>query len=398
MTVGLTRSSQISDSTPERRDLRASVGKLVGSYGRSYFQDVVKRGVKADELWKDMGENGFLGVHLPEEYGGGGGGLEDLAVVIEEMASQGCPMFMIVISPAIAGTVIAAHGTTEQKQKYLPGIADGSVRIAFGITEPDAGSNSHKISTTAHKDGDGWRLRGAKYWTSGIDECDAVLVVARDAAPSTSQPGPDGRSTLSLFLVPTDSEGLSWQPIDSALQLPEKQFTVFYDDVRVEPTGLVGGEGEGMRQMFVGLNPERVAAACMANGIARYALARGAQYAQERTVWKTPIGAHQGVAHPLAEAYIHVELARLMTMRAAALTDAGQEAAEASNIAKFAAGDAATEALDQAIQVHGGNGLSNEYGLSDLWFIARMFKTAPVSREMILNHVAQHSLGLPKSY
>ena len=391
--VGLGNGSQISDSTPERRDLRASVGKLVASYGRPYFQDVVRRGVKADELWKDMGANGFLGVHLPEEYGGGGGGLEDLAVVIEEMASQGCPMFMIVISPAIAGTVIAAHGTVEQKQRYLPGIADGSIRIAFGITEPDAGSNSHKIATTAHKDGDGWRLRGQKYWTSGIDECDAVLVVARDA-----EPGPDGRSTLSLFIVPTDAEGLSWQPIDSALQLPEKQFTVFYDDVRVEPTGLVGGEGEGMRQMFVGLNPERVAAACMANGIARYALARGAQYAKDRTVWKTPIGAHQGVAHPLAQAYIHVELARLMTMRAAALTDAGLEAAEASNIAKFAAGDAAVEALDQAIQVHGGNGLSNEYGLADLWFIARMFKTAPVSREMVLNHVAQHSLGLPKSY
>lgn len=391
--VGLGNGSQISDSTPERRDLRASVGKLVASYGRPYFQDVVRRGVKADELWKDMGANGFLGVHLPEEYGGGGGGLEDLAVVIEEMASQGCPMFMIVISPAIAGTVIAAHGTVEQKQRYLPGIADGSIRIAFGITEPDAGSNSHKIATTAHKDGDGWRLRGQKYWTSGIDECDAVLVVARDA-----EPGPDGRSTLSLFIVPTDAEGLSWQPIDSALQLPEKQFTVFYDDVRVEPTGLVGGEGEGMRQMFVGLNPERVAAACMANGIARYALARGAQYAKDRTVWKTPIGAHQGVAHPLAQAYIHVELARLMTMRAAALTDAGMEAAEASNIAKFAAGDAAVEALDQAIQVHGGNGLSNEYGLADLWFIARMFKTAPVSREMVLNHVAQHSLGLPKSY
>lgn len=391
--VGLANGSQISDSTPERRDLRASVGKLVASYGRSYFQDVVRRGVKADELWKDMGDNGFLGVHLPEEYGGGGGGLEDLAVVIEEMASQGCPMFMIVISPAIAGTVIAANGTTEQKQRYLPGIADGSFRIAFGITEPDAGSNTHKITTTAHKDGDGWRLRGQKYWTSGIDECDAVLVVARDA-----EPGPDGRSTLSLFIVPTDSEGLSWQPIDSALQLPEKQFTVFYDDVRVERAGLVGGEGQGLTQMFVGLNPERVAAACMANGIARYALARGAQYAKERTVWKTPIGAHQGVAHPLAQAYIHVELARLMTMRAAALTDAGMEAAEASNIAKFAAGDAAVEALDQAIQVHGGNGLSNEYGLADLWFIARMFKTAPVSREMVLNHVAQHSLGLPKSY
>jgi alkylation response protein AidB-like acyl-CoA dehydrogenase len=166
----------------------------------------------------------------------------------------------------------------------------------------------------------------------------------------------------------------------------------------VERAGLVGTEGEGLKQVFAGLNPERVAAACMANGIARYALAKGAQYANERTVWKTPIGAHQGVAHPLAESYIAVELARLMTMRAAEMSDAGLDAAEASNIAKFAAGDAAVKALDQAIQVHGGNGLSYEYGLADLWFVARMFKTAPVSREMVLNHVAQHSLGLPKSY
>jgi len=180
--------------------------------------------------------------------------------------------------------------------------------------------------------------------------------------------------------------------------LPEKQFTTFFDDVPVERVGLVGAEGEGLKQVFAGLNPERVAAACMANGIARYALARGAQYAKERTVWKAPIGSHQGVAHPLAKAYIDVELARLMTMRAAAMTDAGEDAAEASNIAKFAAGDAAVQALDQAIQIHGGNGLSNEFGLSDLWFTARMFKTAPVSREMVLNHVARHSLGLPKSY
>lgn len=387
------RSSGICDSRSEHGDLRESVGTLVGSFGRSYFQEQVRSGGRASELWTAMGEAGFLGVHLPEEHGGGGGGLADLAVVIEEMASQGCPMFMIVISPAIAGSVLAAHGTRQQKEKYLPGIADGTTRIAFGITEPDAGSNTHRITTTAHRDGDGWRLRGQKYWTSGIDDCQAVLVVARDA-----QPGPDGRHTLSLFLVPTSSEGLSWTPIDSALQLPEKQFQVFYDDVRVEPDGLVGGEGEGLRQMFAGLNPERVAAACMANGIGRYAVARGAQQAVDRTVWTTPIGAHQGVAHPLAEAYIAVELARLMTARAAEMSDLGLDAAEAANIAKFAAGDAATRALDQAIQVHGGNGLSNEYGLSDLWFVARMFKTAPVSREMILNHVAQHSLGLPKSY
>ncbi|TQN40983.1 alkylation response protein AidB-like acyl-CoA dehydrogenase [Blastococcus colisei] len=391
--IGLGRASLISNTSDEHRNLRESVAKLVAGYGRAYFQDVVAKGQKADALWADMGAAGFLGVHLPEEHGGGGGGLADLAVVIEEMAAQGCPMFMIVISPAICGSVLAAHGTPEQKQRYLPGIADGTFRMAFAITEPDAGSNTHKITTTAHRDGDGWRLRGQKYWTSGVDECQALLVVARDA-----DPGPDGRNTLSLFIVPTDAPGLSFQQLDSALQLPEKQFTTFFDDVPVERIGLVGAEGEGLKQVFAGLNPERVAAACMANGIARYALARGAQYARERIVWKAPIGAHQGVAHPLAKAYIDVELARLMTMRAATMTDQGLDAAEAGNIAKFAAGDACVQALDQAIQVHGGNGLSNEFGLADLWFIGRMFKTAPVSREMVLNHIAQHSLGLPKSY
>ena len=391
--IGLGRTTGLLAETDERRALRESVAKLVGGYGRKYFQDVVARGGKPDELWADMGAAGFLGVHLPEEYGGGGGGLADLAVVIEEMAAQGCPMFMIVISPSICGTILAAHGSTVLKERYLRGIADGTKKMAFAITEPDAGSNTHKITTTARRDGDGWRISGQKYWTSGVDEAEALLVVAKDA-----EPGPDGRSTLSLFVVETDAPGLELQQLDSALQLPEKQFTTFFDDVPVKPDGLIGEEGQGLKQVFAGLNPERVAAACVANGIGRYALARGAQYARDRTVWKTPIGAHQGVAHPLAEAYIAVEMSRLATMRSAELSDAGADAAEAANIAKFAAGDAATKALDTAIQVHGGNGLSNEFGLADLWFVARMFKTAPVSREMILNHVAQHSLGLAKSY
>ncbi len=393
--VGLGRTSQIADDSDERKSLRDSVSKLVGGYGRSYFRDVVKRGAKPDELWADMGAAGFLGVHLPEEYGGGGGGLADLAVVIEEMAAQGCPMFMIVISPAICGSVLAAHGSDVLKDRYLAGIADGSIKMAFAITEPDAGSNTHKITTTACRNPEtgGWTITGQKYWTSGVDEAEALLVVARDA-----EPGPDGRSTLSLFVVETSAPGLQLQEIDSALQLPEKQFVTFFDDVPVKPDGLIGEEGQGLKQVFAGLNPERVAAACVANGIGRYALARAAEYARDRQVWKTPIGAHQGVAHPLAESYIAVELSRLMTMRAATMADQGLDAAEASNIAKFAAGDACTQALDRAIQVHGGNGLSNEYGLSDLWFTARMFKTAPVSREMVLNHIAQHSLGLPKSY
>ena len=386
-------SSGLVIDTPERRALRESVSKLVGAYGRGYFRDIVRRGARPDELWAEMGRAGYLGVHLPEEHGGGGGGLTDLAIVIEETAAQGCPMFMIVISPAICGSILAAHASPVIKDRYLRGIAEGTVKMAFAITEPDAGSNTHKIKTTARHGGDGWRISGQKYWTSGVDEAEALLVVARDA-----EPGPDGRSTLSLFVVETDAPGLGLQPIDSALQLPEKQFTTFFDDVPVRPDGLIGEEGRGLKQVFSGLNPERIAAACVANGIGRYALARGTQYARDRSVWGTPIGAHQGVAHPLAEAYIAVELSRVAAMRAAELADRGADAAEAGNIAKLAAGDAATMALDRAIQVHGGNGLSNEFGLSDLWFVARMFKTAPVSREMILNHIAQHSLGLPKSY
>ncbi|MCW2721038.1 acyl-CoA dehydrogenase family protein [Pseudonocardia sp.] len=383
--------------TDERRALRDAVGKLVGSYGREYFQDVTRKGEKPDALWADMGRHGFLGVHLPEEFGGGGGGLEDLALVIEETAGQGCPMFMLVISPAIAGSMLMAHGSEEQKRKWLPGIADGTKKVCFAITEPDAGTNTYNITTTVHgvgpDDGGGWRLRGQKYWTSGIDEADAVLVVARGAEADER-----GRHPISLLLIPTDAPGLSWQKIDSALQIPENQYTTFYDDVAVPADGIVGAEGAGLKAMFAGLNPERVTAAAQANGIARYALERGARYASERTVWSAPIGTHQGISHPLAKAYIEVQLSRLMTQHAARLSDAGADAAEAANIAKYSAGEAAVAALDHAIQIHGGNGLSNEYGLADLWFTARMFRTAPVSKEMVLNHVAQHSLGLPRSY
>ena len=381
----------------ERLALRREVAKLAGKYGREWFTDKARSGEKTTELWLEIGKNGYLGINIPEEYGGGGGGLTDLSIVIEETAAQGCPMFMLVISPAIAGSLLTAHASEAQKDLWLAGVADGTKRIAFAITEPDAGTNTHNITTTAHSDGpDAWRIRGQKYWTSGIDDADAVIVVARGA-----EPGPKGRHPISMFLVPTDAEGLSFQPIDSALQIPENQFTTFFDDVRVTRDDLIGVEGAGLAQVFAGLNPERVTAAAQANGIARFALARAARYATDRTVWSTPIGAHQGIAHPLAACFVEVQLARLMTNHAAQLTDAGADPAatgSASTVAKYAAGEAVAKAVDQAIQTHGGNGLSNEYGLSDLWFAARMFRTAPVSREMVLNHVAQHNLGLPKSY
>ena len=385
--------SPLVDMADHHRALRESVGKLVSKYGRKYFQEMVAKGTHPNALWQELGEAGFLGVHIAENYGGSGGGLSELYIVIEECAAQGCPMLALVIS-SICAPIIAEYGSQELKDKWLPGIATGKRRMAFGITEPDAGSNTHKITTTALRTDTGWVLNGAKYWTSAIDESEAVMVVARDGDLETG----DGRSALSLFVVPTDTPGITLQQIDAAVKTTERQFFVFYDNVELAPDALVGERGAGLKQVFIGLNPERVAAAAINNGISRFALAQAAQYARDRTVWKTPIGAHQGISHPLAEAYIGVQAARLMAARAADLFDRGEDAAEAANMAKFFAAETSLKALDQAIQVHGGNGLSYEYGLADLWFIARLHKTAPVSREMILNHVALHSLSLPKSY
>lgn len=385
--------SELVDTAEHHPALRESVGKLVAQYGRSYFQDCVKRDVKPTELWDELGAAGFLGVHISEQYGGGGGGLADYNVVVEEVAAQGCPILSLVIG-SICAPIIEQHGSADMKQHWLPGFADGSRRMAFAITEPDAGTNTHRVSTTARNSGGGWLLSGTKYWTSAVDESEAILVVARGEATDTA-----GRSPLSLFIVAADAPGISKTPIENALQVPENQYTVFFDDVELGPEALIGNEGEGLRNVFAGLNPERVSAAAINNGIARFALEKGAQYAIDRTVWKTPIGAHQGVAHPLAESFIAVQQARLMTARAAQLTDLGSPSAgETANMAKFAAADASLKALDQAMQTHGGNGFAIEYGLADLWFIARLHKTAPVSREMILNFVATHSLGLPKSY
>jgi len=381
------------DTADHHADLRASVGKLVGKYGRKYFQDVVANETQPDELWAELGTAGFLGVHIPEAYGGSGGGLAELNIVIEECAAQGCPMLSLVIA-SICAPIIEAYGSTELKDKWLPGIATGKLKMAFAITEPDAGSNTHNVSTSARKVDGGWSIQGAKYWTSGIDESDAVMVVAKDPGMETG----NGRSALSLFVMPADAPGISYTRIDAAVKTPERQFSVFFDDVRLPEEALVGERGAGLRQLFVGLNPERVSAAAINNGISRFAIAQAARYANERSVWKTPIGAHQGVAHPLAESYIGVQSARLLAARAAQLFDQGEDAGEAANMAKFLAAETSLKALDQAIQVHGGNGLSHEYGLADLWFVARLHKTAPVSREMILNYISQHGLGLPKSY
>jgi alkylation response protein AidB-like acyl-CoA dehydrogenase len=384
------------NETSEHGMLREAVRKIASDFGHEYFVEKARADERAHELWEAVARGGFLGVNIPEEYGGGGMGLLELSMVGEELAAGGCPLLLMVVSPAICGSIIARHGTEEQKRQWLPKIAgseDPSWKMAFAITEPDAGSNSHKISTVATRDGDEYRLRGTKYYISGVDEAEAMLVVARTGVDEGS-----GRGKLSLFIVDTDAPGLERTVIPVEIVAPEKQYTLFFDDVRVPADRLVGAEHEGLRQVFAGLNPERIMGAAKGNGIGRYALEKASAYAVERQVWGVPIGTHQGLSHPLAMAKIELDLARLMTTKAAWLYDTGGDAGEAANMAKYASAEASLRCLDQAIQTHGGNGLATEYGLATMWGIARLFRTAPVSREMVLNFVAQHSLGLPKSY
>ena len=381
--------------TAEQKELRAAVSRLAQRYNYvDYVLPRARAGEPLTELWNEAGKLGFLGVSLPEQYGGGGAGIYELALVEEELAAQGAGLLLVVVSPAICGTIIARYGTGEQKSSWLPRLADGSAKMAFGITEPDAGSNSHQITTTARRDGTGWILRGQKVFISGVDQADAVLIVARTEDART------GKLKPALFIVPTGAENFVAQPMEMDIVEPDRQFTVFLDDVRLPAGALVGRQDAALMQLFAGLNPERILGAALAVGMGRYALARAVEYANSRQVWKTPIGAHQGIAHPLAQTKIELELAKLMMRNAAVLYDAGDDtgAAEAANMAKYAAAEASIAALDRAIQTHGGSGLSSEQGLAAMLGVARAARIAPVSREMVLNFVAQHSLGLPKSY
>ncbi|MFD5009265.1 acyl-CoA dehydrogenase family protein [Streptomyces chartreusis] len=373
--------------TDEHKALRAAVAALGKRHGREYDREA---------LWSEAAKLGYLGVNLPEEYGGGGGGIAELSIVLEELGAAGCPLLMMVVSPAICGTVIARFGTEAQKREWLPGLADGTRTMAFGITEPDAGSNSHRITTTARRDPDtgDWLLTGRKVFISGVDIADATLIVGRTEDART------GNLKPCLFMVPRDAEGFTRRQIDMELSAAEKQFELTLDDVRLPADALVGDEDAGLLQLFAGLNPERIMTAAFAIGMGRYALARAIEYARDRTVWKAPIGAHQAIAHPLAQAHIDLELARLMMQKAAHLYDAGDDvgAGEAANMAKYAAGEACVKAVDQAVHTLGGNGLTREFGLASLITAARVSRIAPVSREMILNYVSHQTLGLPKSY
>ena len=345
-------------------------------------------------LWEALAAGGFVGAGAPVEWGGGGLGVAALAAIMEEVAEAvGYMPALLVVSAAIAGPILARHGTDEQRERWLRGVAAGTTKLAFALTEPDAGTNTHALRTVLRRTDGGYVLSGQKTFISAVDEADAILVVARVAEPGGDLGAP------ALCVVETAAAGVRRDAIPMADVGPERQWQLFFDDVAVDDDSLIGNPRGGLAQVFAGLNPERIIAAAGCCGLARRALDRASRYAREREVWGAPIATHQGVAHPLAKAHIELELARLMTRQAAALHDAGDGGAgAAATIAKYAAAEAAIASVDAAIQTHGGNGLALEYGLTDLWWGVRLARIAPVSREMVLNHVAQHALRLPRSY
>jgi alkylation response protein AidB-like acyl-CoA dehydrogenase len=380
-------------TSDEERAIRDAVGGIARSFGPDYYQQQVDDGGNCAELWNALGAKGYLGVHLPEKYGGGGLGLRELAIVVQESAVAGCPMQSMLFSPGVVGTILDRSANDEQKERWLPGVASGQTRLSFAITEPDAGSNAHLISTTAKRVGDHYVINGQKVFITGMESAGWLMLVASTGVDEFS-----GRARLSVFMVNSDAPGVSWTPIRTVMNQPDKSHQVFFDNVEVHAQNLIGQEGKGLRVAFTGLNTERILTSSLCTGIGQYALNKATAYVNERRVWGQPIGAHQAVAHPLAAAHIHLQAAQLVTDRACELYDTGAEVGELANMAKYLGAAGGLEALDSAVAVHGGNGVTYEYQLATYFWVVRMLNMGPVSKEMILNFVAEHSLGLPRSY
>ena len=389
----------------EHRLVKQAVRAMLDKYmpRRAEVLEAAQReGRFPQEMWDDFAAIGLTGCLIPEEYGGNGIGLLALALAFEEISAAGFSTGLLLVTSMDAACIVR-NGSEEMKRRFLPRIADGSKKFCFAVTEPDAGSNTFRIKTLAKRQGDMYLLNGQKTFISGVDQADHMLVVARTTSLEDAQAqGKPKSHGLALFVVDTDAEGLTRTPIPVPILGEAEQFQLLFDDVEVPAGTLVGQADAGVLAAFNSLNPERILAAAICLGITDYCLKTTVEYASQRKVFKdTPIGAYQAIAHPLAEIKIALEATRLMTYKAAWAWDrnlAAPEVGTYANMAKFLAADMAIKAVDQAIQTHGGLGFTKEKGLIDLWSAVRLFRTAPISREMLLNYVAEWNLGLPRSY
>jgi alkylation response protein AidB-like acyl-CoA dehydrogenase len=354
------------------------------------------------EIWDAIAEAGFLGALVPPEYGGTGMGLLAVVFATEELASFGFGNALLVLTTMDA-LCITRSGSEELKRRFLPKIADGSYKFCFAITEPEAGSNSFRITTHAVKKGNTYYLNGQKTFITGWDKADYALVVTRTTPyKEVEAQGLPKAYGMTLFVVDTKSPGIELQPLPTRGIEGMYQWNVFFNNTPVPEENMVGEENGGAMALFKALNPERIMAAASAIGFTEFVFKTVVPYAKERKVFRnTPIGQYQGIQHPLAEVRIWLEAVRLITYKAAWAFDRDLPPVETgfySDCAKFLGAELALKAVDVGIETLGGNGFSEEFGLIYLWEAARLMKTAPISREMILNYVAEHILNLPRSY
>ncbi|MFL6157614.1 MAG: acyl-CoA dehydrogenase family protein [Marmoricola sp.] len=381
--------------------VRDGVAAVAAKYDNAYWSRCEEEHRFPDEVFKDLGDGGWLGLCIPEEYGGGGQGLLELAVANDTLCASGGTQgtFIYVTTPGFGAMTLVRHGTDEQKQRILPGIADGSVQFCFALTEPDAGSNAIEIKTAARRDGDDFLIKGQKVWISNVERADWMVAVTRTIPAAEASPRTAG---FTLFLVDVKEAlangTLSYTPIPKMGSNILYSSQVFFDDVRVPAENVLGEVDHGFGVLWDVLNPERILAAAGGVGSADAALDVAAQYAREREVFGRPIGANQAIQFPLAQIKAKTELARLMTYKAAWLFDNGKMCGNEANVAKLTGAQVAWEAADQAFQTLGGMAYSKEYPIERMFRDARIGKNIPVSEQLVLAHIGTSMLGLPKSY
>ena len=382
--------------TEEQQLIREAVRRICADFPDQYWSEKDEAHEFPWAFYKAMAAAGMLGIAIPEQYGGSGQGITEASIVLEEVAASGAAMNgCSSVHLSIFGMhPVVKYGSEAMKRKYLPQVASGELHVAFGVTEPDAGTDTSSIKTQARRDGDRYLVRGRKVWTSKAQDAQRVLLLAR-TAPKQAQRKTAG---LTLLLAELQRPEASISPIPKAGRNAVASCEVVYEDLPVALADRVGEEGKGFRYLLDGLNAERILIAAEALGIGRAALRRAVAYAEQRVVFDRPIGRNQAISFPLAEARLRLDAAELMIRKASWLLDRGQPCGGVANMAKWLAADAGFQAADQAIQTHGGFGYAKEYHVERYWREARLMRIAPVSQEMILNYVAEHVLGLPRAY
>jgi alkylation response protein AidB-like acyl-CoA dehydrogenase len=393
------RTSSPAQGQPERPDypeIREAVAKLCERFPGEYWRALDREGRYPKEFVDALTEAGYLAVLVPEDYGGAGLPLSAAAAILEEVQRAGCNGAACHAQMYTMGTVLR-HGSPEQKERYLPDIAGGRLRLqAFGVTEPTSGTDTTSLKTFARREGDHYVVRGQKIWTSRAEHSDLMLLLARTTPQDQVRKRSEGLSVFILDMREARGRGLTIRPIRTMMNHATAE--VFFDDVRIPADNLIGEEGQGFRYILSGMNAERILIAAECIGDAKWFIDKAAAYAKERVVFGRPIGQNQGVQFPIARAYANMRAAELMVREATRVYEAGRNCGEEANMAKMLAADASFEAANVCIQTHGGFGFAEEYDIERKFRETRLYQVAPISTNLILAYLAEHVLGLPRSY